>query len=274
MKPPFAAALTAVLITLAGGPLGLGEAHARAIYTGTFDPEDDNYEWKGTHSFSVSDACLSSNGWRAANTGSSGQFYNLQSDGYTNTYSGYEGGSGEACEAKLLGGSLSLRRKSGSDQGFKTLTFGEQIAALVWGVYVKDGELAGVDTFLVGPLRFTDAEAEILFGDQFFVGKGLSLRWESGKAPISQLPGGLFDGAQSATSTQGVVSSPSYIQSFVDPVYLYEPLGNSDNFRELTPGQSAKDVTFTRVPEPGSVALVGLALAAMVGLSRRRSKGV
>lgn len=243
MKSSMGAACAAVLVALAGGLFTPTATHAGAVYTGTFDPEDANYQWEGTHRFEISDACLLSNGWRAANTSN-------------------------GCNAQLLDGSLSLRRKTGSDQTFKTVIFGAFPAATVWGMYIRNGKLEGVDTFLTGPLRFSRTDNEMLFGQDFFENRGLSLRWESGYAPLAAIPVGLL---------RNVSGGQQYLRGFGGSVYLYKSNGNSDQSSEVTPGKRALTVTYRdvnasnqKVPEPGSLALVGVALAAAAGLLRRR----
>lgn len=238
-KPPFAAAATAILITLAGGPFGLGEAHARAIYTGTFDPENDFYKWSGTHAFSVDTACLTTDGWKSVND-------NIVYDPYGYAY--------ESCgDVQLTGGSLTLKDKvAGVEETVNFATaFGYDVAppfsAGIWGIYVKGGQLAGVDTDPLGALYFDSSP----LSDAFWY-----LRWESGKAPFE------------AYNTRDSDVDYMYAPSLLDPVYLTRC---DDSGCQLATEQPARDVTFTRVPEPGSLALVAAAMmAAGVGARRKR----
>ena len=240
-KLPFQTAATAILITLAGGPFGLGEVHAKAIYTGTFDPEGPQYIWSGTHQFSVDNACLTTDGWKAVNGNA---FYDA---GYAIEYNSCGG-------VELLGGTLTLKDKlavSGVPE--QTALFSAEftlpLTAGIWGIYVKGGQLAGVDTNLIGDIRFDEAPLNVGYW---------AMRWESGWAP--------------AAAYANVPVSGLYVPNPVDPVYLYQ-CSNSPT-ADCTPAtpEPARVVTFHAVPEPFSLGLVGMAcLAAAVTRRRRRA---
>jgi len=263
-----AAACGALIVAVGGSLLPVESAHAVAVYTGTFDPEDDFYQWNGTHSFSVSESCLSANGWRAANTGYGGYAFDIDGYAISGTFNS------TPCAASLIGGSLNLRKKTGPDNAFKSLNF-DQGGLLpnsgVWGVNVKNGQLAGVDSFLIGAFRFLLADEDVLFGPGYVFGVGgggVYLRWESGFAPLDLVPIGLFPSPWAGGSNQ------TYVQNFADPVYLYANrcgVGECTT-TEVTPGRAATP-TFNRVPEPGSLALAGIAGLALAALSRRRRNG-
>ena len=265
LKPPFATAAAAILITLAGGPMGLGEAHARAIYTGTFDPRGDVYGFEGTHQFAVDEACLSTTGWQSAN-GFSGYGYDANEN-----YNVYN-----SCGTVILtGGSLTLRKYASADKDAtgaytdntvvleRTFDFSEAspdwiagygMSAYIVGIYVAfnpltgRNELAGVDT----PSLFGTFGA---FDDKYW-----ALEWVS-----TYLPFGFT----------GVGEGGGLAYEGPDPVFLYESncpafdesQGCSPQTRALVPGAIP---TFKRVPEPASLALVGLAMAAMAGVHRRK----
>lgn len=223
-KRPIAAACSSIVVALVGA-LGLAAETNAARYTGTFDPETTQYKWSGTHEFDVGNACLSSNGWKAAN------------DPYTND-----------CAVALTGGSLTVLDKIANVQ--ETIDFsGITPNFNIWGIYVEGNELAGVDSDLIGQLFF---DTDPLDDFEWW------LRWESGKAPT----------ADYQANEDGGFYGYSYTQNLIDPVYL----SRCTDDECIQPTGPADIVTFTRVPEPGSLGLVGAALAG-VWLARRRRPG-
>jgi len=248
-------ALTAVLIILAAGVFGNGKAQAAAIYTGTFDPRGDVYGFAGTHQFAVDDSCLVSTGWKHVN-------------GYSGAISPVNPALYPSCgNVFLTGGTLTLRKYAAPGTGEdgqraipdKTFEFSEAAndwnPALDWGsgvggmqYYIRSifvefnaltgrNELAGVDT----PELFGS------FGP--FDGLNWAMHWVSGQRPADAFGG---TGGPAGVYLLGACDRPF--------------TGQCQGVQDVIP---VAGVTYTRVPEPGSFALVAAALMA-AGLRARR----
>ena len=239
LKSSIGVACATVLVALAGGLVTPTASHA-AIYAGVFDPENANYKWFGNHVFSVDDACLVSDGWKRVNR-------NI----------GYGCGS-----ARLVGGDLTVVNKLDAlnplDDVSRTLQFTpfgfiptsiDPLNTPIWGVNIVGGELAGIDTLEIGDFTFLPADSDTHGGDW-------KLRWSSGQ--------GLF-------CTLYDLPSCSLPAPPVIPTVFLTNILNGDPNDVLRSTGPAELVSFQRIPEPGTAALV---LAAMGAgwLARRRKR--
>lgn len=243
-KSPIGAACACILVALAGGLATPTASHA-AVYGGAYDPENANYRWFGNHLFAVADACLVGDGWKRVNS---------------------DLGYGGCGSAQLIGGDLTVVNKLGTpsllDDVSRTLLFSNfpfiptslnPLTAPVWGVNIVGGELVGVDSFEIGSFTFAAADAGTHGGDWF-------LRWSSGRGAFCDLYscGGRTGEAAGEPADPLAVARPT--------VFLTNRIAGDPN--GLVPLASDR-VTFQRVPEPGTVALVLAALGAC-WVSRRR----
>lgn len=253
-KSSTGAACAAMLVALAGGLTTPTASHA-AVYVGVYDPANAFYQWSGNHVFTVDDACLVGDGWKEVNSNS-----------------GYGCGN-----ARLIGGDLTVVNRRGTetdltDDVSKTLqfsTFGfiptgiDPFSTLVWGVNIVGGELVGVDTRQIGDFTFADP------GDTH-LGRW-TLQWSSGRGAFCDLYFcGERPGSGSATSLGGPVAANMAANDATVTLRNFAPNFPGNGFNPNLPGPST-EVTFLRVPEPGTAALVLAALGA-VGLTRRRKR--
>jgi hypothetical protein len=256
LNKPLAATCSAALLTVGSAIFGVNDANAYLI-RGAFDPNNGTYEWSGTHAFEVSDACLTqSDGWHTAGP----------SDPY--------------CQIKLIGGSLTLENLDTS-AGPYTLDFADFPSALnntadVWGVYLQNGQVAGIDSYLIGGFQFTAEETNALGfvsgydeSENYVPITTFYIRWESGKAG-DNVPEGLFHDYMA-----GPPSNDQYVPAIGDPVHSYYndcgvPGTTAEcQTTEVTPGVAAPNVTF--VPEPGTLSLL-LGALGLAAVARRKSR--
>ena len=223
------AACATVLVALAGGLATPTASHA-AIYGGVFDPENANYKWFGNHLFSVDDACLVGDGWKQVNS---------------NT--------GFGCgNAQLIGGDLTVVNKFGTPNTMDDVSRSLQFANFgfiptstnplntpIWGVNIVGGELVGIDTLEIGDFTFLPA-------DSFTHGGNWKLRWSSGQ--------GLF-----CTLYSQVCGLPP--PEVTGPRVFLANDNDGLNVALQSTGP-ATVVTFNRIPEPGTAALVLAAIGA------------
>lgn len=249
LKTSMGAACATVLVALAGGLVTPTASHA-AIYGGVFDPENANYKWFGNHVFNVSDACLVGDGWKRVNA------------------IGY-GGCGSA---SLSGGDLTVVNKLGTlsllDDVSKTLQFGSFPAFIpntsnVWGVNIVGGELVGVDTFEIGDFTFANPGTTHL--------GAWTLQWSSGLGGFCSLyfcPPAGRPGTETASDAPGGTNAAPNSAT----VSLRNYTGGPGAPPVLNPNVplTSDEVTFQRIPEPGTAALVLAALGAAGVLTRRR----
>lgn len=139
--------------------------------------------------------------------------------------------SAAACNLTLLSATVELTDTISGDTGHLDFASLMPDTADMFSLIISGGELVGVNTFQIGE-AFPFPCTGTLCGDPWWI------EW-------------------STTST--------------DPVFLFT--GNCDGnvcFADQTPLATAFNVTFTRVPEPGTLVLLVAALAAG-GLARRRA---
>ncbi len=168
---------------------------------------------------------------------------------------------------------------------------------LVAGIYVKNGALAGVDTFLIGPQRITNT-AQCLPSNALDCGEidqEFGVQFTSGHAPspgflslVSALPSGLFGGIPAAAGNLSVPGAylweqgnyrllnwsgicPALAWTFVCEAEVPLQDGGYARFTNLNADGTFPVLTDAdpTVPEPASLALVFGALGAG-WLARRR----
>lgn len=257
IKSSMGAACATVLVALAGGLATPTASHA-AIYGGVFDPSNNFYQWSGNHVFTVADACLTGTGWRSVN--------NLA----------YGCGS-----AGLVSGDLTVVNKLNTpnllDDVSRTLQFGNILGSaisgnnplqpFVWGIYVENGELRGIDTLETSFFQFAAV-------DGLTHGGNWSLQWTSGRATSGYCT--LFP---NASFCPVVVGRPDLAEGSAALNALPPDPAASVLLRNFITGAGANEnlprssdsVTFQRIPEPTTVTLVLAALGAG-WLARRRRR--
>lgn len=246
-KNSLGVACATVLVALAGGLATPMASHA-AIYGGVFDPRGDVYGFAGTHKFAVDDSCLVTTGWKYVN-------------GWSN--SGYDNLNPRCGNVFLVGGTLTLRKYAApgtGDDGPRAIpdkTFNLSEAANDWDPALNWGSGVGgmqyyihsiyVDTDpLTGRNELFGVDTPELFGSFGpFDGLNWAMSWVSGKRP-------------------GDPVTPAGVKLFGDCTKPFD--GQCAGVQDVIP---MAGVTFTRVPEPGSLALVAAALGAAVASSRR-----
>jgi len=126
-------------------------------------------------------------------------------------------------------------------------------------VIIEGGELVGVNSGLIGP-SFAAPCTGVVCGTPWWV------QWEAPTTP----PILTFDSLASVPGDSVNLFAGSCFSDF----RLSTPKATSDGFcsPDERPVGVAFDVTFTRIPEPGSLALLGAGLIAAFGIGRRRAQ--
>ena len=256
LKNSIGAACATALTALAGG-LALPTVSHAAIYGGVFDPSNNFYQGSGNHVFSVADACLTGpTGWRSVNNLAFG-----------------------CGSAGLVSGDLTVVNKLNTpsllDDVSRTLQFSNILGSainstnplqpFVWGIYVENGEVRWIDTLQTGFFQFAAVDAPTHAGNW-------SLEWTSGRATSSYCA--LFPSASICVVGRSEVGGASASLTALPPdpaasVLLRNFVTGAGANANLP--RSSDSVTFQRIPEPTTAALVLAALGAG-WLARRRRR--
>jgi hypothetical protein len=148
--------------------------------------------------------------------------------------------SASTCHAQLMSADVDLTVTATSDTGH--LDFGPSTD--LFTVVIENGELIGVNSGLIGSV-FPTSCTGVVCGTPWWI------QWVS----ESTDPVYLYTGSCGFEPPERVSSAATSSEC----IPFREPVGG------------AFDVTFTRVPEPGSLALLAAGLMAAVGVRRRRS---
>ena len=167
--------------------------------------------------------------------------------------------SGSFCNARLEFADLTLTvEDSPPDVGDSgDVHFG--MSTDIISVIIEGGELVGVNSGLIGP-SFAAPCTGVVCGTPWWV------QWEAPTTP----PILTFDSLASVPGDSVNLFAGSCFSDF----RLSTPKATSDGFcsPDERPVGVAFDVTFTRIPEPGSLALLGAGLIAAFGIGRRRAQ--
>ena len=237
--PKFRKTLSTAMAALALG-CAVGAADA-ALVTGRFDPDFggalQDIGFEGTATFNINQKCLDN-----VNAGPTGAFI----------YSTYTDCGGEGAEMFFVGATVNFYSLV-DHSSIGTVEFGEDLTAVL-GMYVKNGQVTGVQTSLIGPATSS----------------GLPL-------PVGDIPFTLLFGMLDPVIGNDEDHPPGndddddlddQAESVFQQTRMFALGGNCDLVANPN-GCSSNIANTTYVPEPGSAALALAALLAAGGLRRR-----